>query len=98
MDLKRFTFNNKKIHTIVSIDVDKVDLSKYVIGYNKDKCLYQVYAICNHEGSCLGGHYYAYIRTANNKWYKFNDTEVREIPEKQLISDKCYCFFLRKIK
>lgn len=98
IDLKRFTFNNKKIHTVISLDVNEIDLSTYVIGYNKDNCKYQVYAICNHEGSCLGGHYFAYIRTASNKWFKFNDTEVREISEKQLISNKCYCFFLRKIK
>ena len=98
MDLKRFTFNNKKIHTVVNIPLDKIDLSKYVIGYQKDNSKYQLYAICNHSGSCGGGHYFAYIRTASDKWIKFNDTEVKEIPENQLISDKSYCFFLRKIK
>jgi len=98
MDLKRFTFNNKKIHTVVNIPLDKIDLSKYVIGYQKDNSKYQLYAICNHSGSCGGGHYFAYIRTASDKWIKFNDTEVKEIPENELISDKSYCFFLRKIK
>ena len=98
MDLKRFTYDNKKIHTVVDIELDNIDLSRYVIGYQKENSKYQLYGICNHSGGCLGGHYFAYIRTASDKWLKFNDTEVKEIAKNQLISDKSYCFFLRKIK
>jgi hypothetical protein len=35
-----------------------------------------------HAGSALAGHYYAYIKCFdNNRWYKFNDSEVKEISE-----------------
>jgi ubiquitin C-terminal hydrolase len=98
IDLKRFNFNNRKIHTIVDVPLNNLDLSKYVIGYNKENNIYDLYAICNHSGSCMGGHYYAYVKTASGKWIMFNDTIVKEISEKQLISEKSYCFFFRKIK
>ena len=98
IDLKRFTNTNKKIHTIVDVPLNNLDLSKYIIGYNKRNCLYDLYAICNHSGSALGGHYFAYIKTASNKWMVFNDTIVKEVPENKLITEKSYCFFFRKIK
>lgn len=98
VDLKRFTNTNKKIHTIVDIPLNNLNLSKYIIGYNKGNCLYDLYAICNHSGSSQGGHYFAYIKTASNKWMIFNDTIVKEVPENKLITEKSYCFFFRKIK
>lgn len=98
VDLKRFTHDNRKIHTIVNVPLTNINLNKYIIGYNKNNCLYDLYAICNHSGSTWGGHYFAYIKTANNKWMMFNDTVVKEVPENKLITEKSYCFFFRKIK
>ena len=98
VDLKRFTHDNRKIHTIVNVPLTNINLNKYIIGYNKNDSIYDLYAICNHSGSTWGGHYFAYIKTANNKWMMFNDTIVKEISENKLITEKSYCFFFRKIK
>ena len=41
-----------------------------------------------------GGHYTAYIKNANEKWYEFNDTSVREISENSVISSYSYFILL----
>ena len=38
------------------------------------------------------------IKTADNKWYEFNDTNIKEIRENSVINSKSYCFFFRKKK
>ena len=98
IDLKRFTNFNKKINNIIDIPINDVDLSKYVKGYNSESYIYDLFGICNHSGNCNGGHYTAYVKNANNKWYEFNDTLVNEIQEKNVISEKSYCLFYRKKK
>ena len=44
----------------------------------------------------MGGHYYSYVKN-NNKWYKFNDTNVNEINSNNIITNKAYSFFFKKI-
>jgi ubiquitin C-terminal hydrolase len=56
-----------------------------------------LYGICNHSGGTQGGHYTAFIKNANGKWYHFNDTFVTEVTRlEDLITSKAYCFFYRK--
>lgn len=98
IDLKRFDNSNKKINSIVNFPINDLDLSKYVIGYNKESFKYDLYGICNHSGLTMGGHYFANVKNANGKWYNFNDTNVKEISENDLISNKVYSLFYRKKK
>ena len=56
-----------------------------------------MFGVCNHSGSCLGGHYTSYVKN-NDKWYHFNDTNISEINENNVISAKTYCLFYKKIK
>jgi len=97
VDFKRFNNSNRKLNNIIETPVFGLDLSKYVVGYNKDKYIYELFGICNHSGGCLGGHYTAFVKNANQKWYHFNDTNVNEIKESQLITSKGYCYFYRKL-
>jgi ubiquitin C-terminal hydrolase len=97
IDLKRFNYRNMKNQILVDFPLENLSLSKYVIGYKKNEYIYDLYAICNHSGGVLGGHYTAYVKNANGKWYHFNDTSVTEIVNNQeLITPKAYCFFYRK--
>ncbi len=98
IDLKRWNENGNKNNVFVNVDIKDVDLSKYVIGYNKLDNIYDLYGVCNHSGSSMGGHYTAHIKNSNNKWYEFNDTMITEIEENNIISEKSYCFFYRKKK
>mgnify|MGYP001409104006 CR=1 FL=1 len=43
----------------------KLDLSKYVLGYGKGDNKYELYGICNHSGGTMGGHYTSYVKNAN---------------------------------
>ena len=88
IDLKRFTSNNKKLNYLVDYPIYNLMLEKYVIGYKKNSYVYDLYGICNHSGMTNGGHYFAYVKNANGKWYIFNDTDVKEINENDLITNK----------
>jgi ubiquitin C-terminal hydrolase len=96
IDIKRFNSSNRKNQILVDFPLTNLNLSKYVIGYNKETFVYDLYGVCNHSGSVLGGHYTSFIKNANDKWYHYNDTSVLEIQENQLLTYKAYCFFYRK--
>ena len=92
--LKRFKNNGEKITNFINFPLENLNLSKYCVGYDKHKSIYDLYGICNHSGN----HYFAYCKNPNKKWYCFNDSRVNEVNEKDLISDKAYClFYYRKI-
>ena len=47
--------------------------------------LYELFSIMIHSGSALGGHYYAYIKCFDtNRWYNFNDSQVKEIEKSDI--------------
>ena len=98
IDFKRFNNNNKKINALISTPLTELDLSKYVVGYDKDTYKYELFGICNHSGNCLGGHYTAYVKNANKNWYCFNDTQVNAMNEKDVVTNKGYCYFYNKMK
>lgn len=97
IDLKRFNNSFQKNQILVSFTLDDLDLSEYVIGYKKNIYKYELYGVCNHSGGVMGGHYTAYVKNANGKWYHFNDTSVSEIGiNDSIISPKAYVLFYRK--
>jgi ubiquitin C-terminal hydrolase len=95
-DFKRFHDHRKKKQTLVSFPLTNLDLRQYVKGYKRETCVYDLIAICNHSGFVVGGHYTAYLKNPNGKWYEFNDTIITEISEESLITPKAYCLFYRK--
>jgi len=99
IDFKRFNSRNQKNQILIDFPIERLDLSSYVIGYNKNSYIYELYGVSNHSGGVLGGHYTSYVKNANGKWYHYNDTNVSEvgIPE-SIITPKAYCLFYRKIQ
>jgi len=102
IDLKRVQYTERgpvKITIPVEIPIHNLDLSSFVNGYKRDTYIYDLYAVCNHHGSATrSGHYTATICTASNKWYTFNDDNVRETEIKgdTITSNMPYCLFYRK--
>ena len=97
IDFKRFNNRFQKNQILISFPLDDLDLSPYVIGYKKDNYKYELYGVCNHSGGVMGGHYTAYVKNANEKWYHFNDTSVSEVGLiDSIISSKAYVLFYRK--
>ncbi|OMJ74395.1 hypothetical protein SteCoe_26692 [Stentor coeruleus] len=56
--------------------------------YKKDgEYVYELFSIMIHSGSAMGGHYFAYIKSfEDSKWRNFNDSNVKEIEEKEIIN------------
>ncbi len=96
--LKRWNYLGRKDQRLVNCNLDMLDLRKYVNGYNKSTYVYSLYGICNHSGGSLGGHYTANIKVKGDKWFNFNDTSVREIECRNVVTPQAYCLFYRKIK
>ena len=98
--LKRFS---KKIITINNVQavqnqkiVSNVDcpISLNVSLYTNSTCdvgVYRLQGIVNHTGGLSGGHYFAYTKNANGKWYEYNDASVREI--QNIITPNAYLLF-----
>ena len=94
--LKRFSNMNRKNKSLIDFPLHDLDLSKYVVGYNKSSYVYDLYGVCNHSGGVSGGHYTAHVKNANGNWYNFNDTNVSRISENKIVSTMAYCLFYRK--
>ena len=94
--IKRFTSSLKKDQRLVDFPLYDLDLSKYIVGYNKKTYKYDLYGICNHTGGTEGGHYTAFVKNANKSWYLFNDTRVSKVNESSIKTPNAYCFFYRK--
>jgi len=97
IDFKRFNNRFQKNQILITFPLENLDLSNYVIGYKKESYKYDLYGVCNHSGGVMGGHYTAYVKNANGKWYHFNDTNVSEVgTHEQIVSPKAYVLFYRK--
>tara|TARA_B100000795_G_scaffold240226_2_gene202293 strand:- start:4838 stop:5869 length:1032 start_codon:yes stop_codon:yes gene_type:complete len=94
--LKRFGNDNVKDPKNIIFPLEEMDMSKYILGYDKNSYKYDLFGICNHSGGVNGGHYTAFVKNANENWYHFNDTNVSKINKSQLQSNLAYCFFYRK--
>ena len=46
---------------LVDFPIENLDLSKYVVGYNARKYIYDLYGVVNHIGDVEGGHYTAFV-------------------------------------
>jgi len=99
IDLKRFRPDGRKIQVPIDIEVDDLDLSDFVEGYENKDCKYELYGVCNHSGGTMGGHYTATVRTKNiskNEWHLFNDTNVSKVNFDGKNNTSGYCLFYRK--
>ena len=102
IDLKRVQYTERgpvKIGIPVEIPLRDLDLSSFVNGYKRESYVYELYAVCNHHGNfSKNGHYTATICAADNKWYMFNDENVKpvEMKDNTMTSNLPYCLFYRK--
>ena len=79
---------------------EELDISKYIdedCGYKNDN-KYLLYGVGNHIGDMDFGHYYAYIRINDNKWYEFNDSKVIPYSDIYSSSRTAYVLFYKKIE
>ena len=63
---------------MISFPFDDLDLSSYSEGYDTIDCELKLISIGCHRGGLNGGHYFAICKHTNEKWYKYDDDEVKE--------------------
>jgi len=93
--LKRFRtqgYTREKLTTQVNFPVDNLDISQYVIGDQKPGP-YELFAVSNHFGALVGGHYTASVKIGP-KWFYCNDSEISET--KELSETSSYVLFYRQ--
>ena len=95
IDLKRYDNFLRKVNTNVDIPIDNLDLKEYVVGYDSEKYVYELFAVCNHHGNCNGGHYTSCVKNANGNWYFYNDTLIKKIGSDKVITQLAYTLFYR---
>eukprot|EP00730_Choanoeca_flexa_P003924 TRINITY_DN11539_c0_g1_i1.p1 TRINITY_DN11539_c0_g1~~TRINITY_DN11539_c0_g1_i1.p1 ORF type:complete len:1743 (+),score=489.45 TRINITY_DN11539_c0_g1_i1:122-5230(+) len=71
-----------------------LDPHKDVYQDPKEPRLYDLYAVTCHMGMLGGGHYVAYIKGSNGKWYLFNDSSCREVDEEEVVKESRHAYML----
>jgi len=96
--LKRFSpCGETKLNNLVRFPMDDLDLSRYISGYNASSYVYELYGVCNHIGSVMGGHYTSFVKNATNEWIHYNDSNVDILEDtSNVVSPMAYCLFYRK--
>ena len=86
---------NRKNDCLINFPLDNLDLSPYVVGPEKNKANYDLFAVSQHFGSLSGGHYTAICRN-DKSWYKFDDESVYKETNDQVVNNSAYLLFYRR--
>ncbi|XP_076138186.1 ubiquitin carboxyl-terminal hydrolase 2a isoform X2 [Alosa pseudoharengus] len=96
LHLKRFSearVRTSKLSTFVNFPLKDLDLREFASGSSVD-AVYNLYAVSNHSGTTMGGHYTAYCRNpTSGEWYTFNDSRVTPMSSSQVRSSDGYVLF-----
>ncbi|KAK1374967.1 Ubiquitin carboxyl-terminal hydrolase [Heracleum sosnowskyi] len=98
--LKRFKNDGsyvEKIDKFVEFPVE-LDLQPYTNSSRSDAELrFNLYAIVVHDGFfATSGHYYCFIRSSPDTWYKFDDSKVFRVQEADVLFQDAYILFYAK--
>ncbi|XP_050541174.1 ubiquitin carboxyl-terminal hydrolase 2-like [Daktulosphaira vitifoliae] len=104
LHLKRFqgTHSYKKITSLVSFPLVSLDMSPFVSSSARaiqSHTKYNLYAVSNHSGTPIAGHYTAFCKNPiSGDWHFFNDSSVSKIisPTK-IISNEAYILFYEAV-
>ncbi|XP_064158532.1 ubiquitin carboxyl-terminal hydrolase 2-like [Anguilla rostrata] len=96
LHLKRFSearIRTSKLSTFVNFPMKDLDLREFA-SENRINAVYTLYAVSNHSGTTMGGHYTAYCRNpTTDEWYTFNDSRVTPMSSSQVRSSDAYVLF-----
>ncbi|XP_068571732.1 ubiquitin carboxyl-terminal hydrolase 2 [Cebidichthys violaceus] len=96
LHLKRFSDSNirtSKLSTYVNFPLKELDLREFA-SESSERAVYNLYAVSNHSGNALGGHYTAYCKNpALGEWYSYNDSRVSPVSSSQVRSSNAYVLF-----
>ena len=96
-----FSFNrfagSRKIEKYIDFPINKVIFNNLVQNENAKNVVYDLVAVANHSGGLSGGHYWAYTKGTNGKWFDCNDESCSEITnEGTIVSNSAYFLVYKK--
>ncbi|KAI8329758.1 hypothetical protein BC941DRAFT_405446 [Chlamydoabsidia padenii] len=97
--LKRFTFDMMRGYMRkVTKDIqytEILDMAPYVSKEaNCQSAIYHLYAVLVHLGyGCDSGHYFAYVKAPDGKWFRMDDEDVTPVSLKEVLSQQAYMLF-----
>lgn len=98
INIKRYDVFGRKVRCAVYPEKD-LCLDEFSVGYTKDN-KYELFGAAIHSGGSIqGGHYYGIIKAKDEKFYRFNDTQVSLIGGGDINANAFSsgsCFFYRK--
>ncbi|XP_054448390.1 ubiquitin carboxyl-terminal hydrolase 2 isoform X2 [Pteronotus mesoamericanus] len=96
LHLKRFSesrIRTSKLTTVVNFPLRDLDLREFA-SENTNHAVYNLYAVSNHSGTTMGGHYTAYCRSpVTGEWHTFNDSSVTPMFSSQVRTSDAYLLF-----
>ena len=109
LHLKRFSYDTcsrrgelvrSKIEDAVSFPVDRLDMTKYVLGpIDPDNPpVYKLLGVSEHSGpTASSGHYTATVRNSRDgKWYRYNDSHVGLTSGEAAVTGGAYLLFYQR--
>lgn len=95
LELKQYTSHNK-IDKKINYDMI-LNLDKYIIQKSKSLMNYKLSGLIIHNGNSNFGHYYSLCYNYNdNNWYRYNDENVCQISESDVLNENPYILFYIK--
>lgn len=99
--LKRFSLDGRwrqKLQTTVDfpltdLSVDCTNVLPQSAYTTPSKSSYNLYGVVNHYGHLDGGHYTAFCKLDNQRWYTFDDSNVTEMKELDVCGQAAYILF-----
>uniref|UniRef100_F7FRR5 Ubiquitin carboxyl-terminal hydrolase n=1 Tax=Ornithorhynchus anatinus TaxID=9258 RepID=F7FRR5_ORNAN len=67
------------------------------LGRDPEDFIYDLYAVCNHQGTLEWGHYTAYCKNSvDGLWYCFDDSHVQQLSEAEVCKQTAYILFYQR--
>ncbi|XP_054854171.1 ubiquitin carboxyl-terminal hydrolase 2 isoform X2 [Eublepharis macularius] len=96
LHLKRFSearMRSSKLTTFVNFPLKDLDLREFA-SQSCNHAVYNLYAVSNHSGTTMGGHYTAYCKNpVSGEWHAFNDSRVTPLSSSHVRSSDAYLLF-----
>jgi len=98
IQIKRYDSKLRKIDKHIGFPT-LLKMNRFCMNYQEENMSYKLCAMSVQQGSLNGGHYYAICNTSNsqNGWKVFNDTNVSDISLDDVMEQKPYCLFYKRI-
>uniref|UniRef100_A0A8C5B5K4 ubiquitinyl hydrolase 1 n=1 Tax=Gadus morhua TaxID=8049 RepID=A0A8C5B5K4_GADMO len=100
-----------KLTTLVSFPLAGLDMAPHVVKRSRGQSaastalpdpapanyLYDLYAVCNHQGGLHGGHYTAFCRNSvDGQWYSYDDSSAEPAPHGDVVTRGAYILFYQR--